>query len=147
LKNRRDFCACACRAVSLAAIGSALPGCATAPSEDPSLPVIAARLEGGEIVLTIDAASPLAPVGGVARVESPATSFLVTRTGAETFTALTALCTHEGCTITAFTTGSFVCPCHGSRFTTDGSVRQGPASRPLRRFATRFASGRLAIGL
>ena len=42
-----------------------------------------------------------------------------------------ARCTHLGCSITRFSDGLLVCPCHGSKFRTDGSVAFGPASRPL----------------
>jgi len=47
------------------------------------------------------------------------------------FSALSLVCTHLGCTVEQKTNG-FDCPCHGSRFTSDGKVIHGPASKPLR---------------
>jgi cytochrome b6-f complex iron-sulfur subunit len=44
--------------------------------------------------------------------------------------AVSAVCTHLGCIVNA-TPGGFECPCHGSRFTPDGKVTQGPAGSPL----------------
>lgn len=43
-------------------------------------------------------------------------------------------CTHVGCRL-GFNTAerSWDCPCHGSRFDTDGTVLQGPATAPLER--------------
>jgi cytochrome b6-f complex iron-sulfur subunit len=52
---------------------------------------------------------------------------------------LTATCTHEGCTINGFSGSQFVCPCHGSTFTTTGSVVQGPANRPLQQFSAQVS--------
>ncbi|WNE94982.1 FAD-dependent oxidoreductase [Streptomyces luomodiensis] len=48
--------------------------------------------------------------------------------------AVSARCTHMGCLV-AFNAAerAWECPCHGSRFGTDGRVLQGPANRPLER--------------
>jgi cytochrome b6-f complex iron-sulfur subunit len=46
------------------------------------------------------------------------------------FSALSLVCPHLGCTVN-MTSDGFTCPCHGSRFLPDGSLRNGPASHPL----------------
>jgi len=48
--------------------------------------------------------------------------------------ALNLTCTHLGCTVNATSKG-FICPCHGSVFTTRGDVVKGPADRSLKRLA------------
>jgi hypothetical protein len=43
-------------------------------------------------------------------------------------------CTHQGCVLREDEpTGSWACPCHGSRFEPDGRVVQGPARTALAR--------------
>jgi cytochrome b6-f complex iron-sulfur subunit len=49
--------------------------------------------------------------------------------------AIDAVCTHLGCLVEQKTGEGFACPCHGSRFATDGQVQNGPASKPLRHLA------------
>ncbi len=48
----------------------------------------------------------------------------------EGFFAVSAICTHLGCTVARAKEG-FACPCHGSRFDNVGKVVAGPAPRPL----------------
>ena len=74
--------------------------------------------------------SPLATVGGAAVVRTSLGNYLLARTGQDTFTALTAVCTHEMNQITNFTGSQFACTFHGSLYTTSGSVARGPATRP-----------------
>jgi len=46
------------------------------------------------------------------------------------FSALSLVCTHLGCTVESQADG-FACPCHGSRYAPDGSLRRGPATKSL----------------
>jgi glycine/D-amino acid oxidase-like deaminating enzyme/nitrite reductase/ring-hydroxylating ferredoxin subunit len=56
--------------------------------------------------------------------------------------AVSPVCTHLWCRL-RFNDAerSWDCPCHGSRFSPDGEVLQGPAARPLQRYAVRGGSG------
>ena len=47
-----------------------------------------------------------------------------------TYRALSAICTHLGCTVGTKDDG-YHCPCHGSAFTADGTNASGPAPAPL----------------
>lgn len=152
-QTRREFCAHACQAVSLAAVagvlGSVLQGCGgsnpAAPSGVSALPVINATVVGGSVALTIDSASPLAAVGSAALVQTASGFLLVAHTAQDGFTALNGTCTHQACTITGFGSGAYVCPCHGSQFTTSGQVVGGPAPSALRQHQTEFANSVLTI--
>ena len=145
--TRREFCAQACGAAGIVALSSVLESCGSPGGATATLPVLTGTAGSGVVTLAIDAGSPLASVGAAALVRSSNGTFLVARTGAEAFSALTSICTHETCTITGFDAADYVCPCHGSRFGTSGAVLSGPATRPLRAFQTRFADNLLTIVL
>jgi Rieske Fe-S protein len=56
--------------------------------------------------------------------------FFVVRKGEKLF-ALSAICTHRKCKLIAESDRSFYCKCHGSTFSPDGRVTEGPARRDL----------------
>jgi len=150
--TRREFCWHSCQAVSLAAVASALTGCggsSTSPSGGSTLPALrtmTGTVSGGAVTVTIDSSSPLASTGSAALVNSSSGNFLVSRAG-DQFTALTAVCTHEGCVVSNYQSGTYECPCHGSQYNTNGSVTKGPATRSLAQFQTSFANNVLTIRL
>lgn len=56
---------------------------------------------------------------------------IVHRTAAGGVRAFLGRCTHLGCRIDRIAGDEVVCPCHGSRYRSDGSVAAGPATRAL----------------
>ena len=70
------------------------------------------------------------PVNGGVILDGP--KIVVTQPAAGTFKAFTAICTHQNCTVGAVKDGVITCFCHGSTYSAaDGSVENGPATRPL----------------
>ncbi|MGW6569516.1 Rieske (2Fe-2S) protein [Streptomyces sp. NPDC054975] len=70
------------------------------------------------------------PVGGGTIFKEE--KVVVTQPSAGEFKAFSAVCTHQGCIVAKVENGTINCACHGSRFRiTDGSVANGPATRPL----------------
>lgn len=159
IATRREFCTHACHAAAAVAVGSVLQGCGGGGGGNPAGPggggvpsstplmVINGSVSGSGVTVPVDGGSPLANVGGAALVRSPAADVLVYRSAQDAFQAVTATCTHEACTITGIRNQTYVCPCHGSQFTTTGSVVSGPATRSLRTYATSLAGATLTIAL
>ena len=151
--SRRRFCAGACQAASgatLATLFSACGGGASSPTSPSGmgsrLGVVAGRFTGPAVQVTV-AGSALGDVGGAVLVESTAGVFLLARTSASAFSAVEAVCTHEGCTITGADGATYVCPCHGSRYNRSGQVLAGPARASLRQYANTFTDGVVTIAL
>lgn len=67
------------------------------------------------------------PIGTVKQLDEKRVFIFASNDGLH---AITSVCTHLGC-IVAATDWGFQCPCHGSRFNSDGKVIAGPAPRPL----------------
>ncbi|MFC5952397.1 ubiquinol-cytochrome c reductase iron-sulfur subunit, partial [Pseudonocardia lutea] len=69
------------------------------------------------------------PVGGAAVFANQ--KVIVTQPTAGTYRGFSAICPHQGCTVTGVQGASLVCPCHGSTFGLDGQLQKGPATRGL----------------
>ena len=70
------------------------------------------------------------PVGGGKILADK--KIVITQPRAGSFQAFTAVCTHQGCTVSSVSGGTVNCPCHGSKFSiANGSVVTGPAASAL----------------
>ena len=58
--------------------------------------------------------------------------------------AVSTVCTHLGCIVQPGP-GGFKCPCHGSEFEADDTVRKGPAPRPLDWLAVTVSGGAVVV--
>lgn len=85
------------------------------------------------------------PVGGALATKVDGKPVLLVQQTAGTVTALSAICTHQGCTVMA-AKSDLECPCHGSVFGLDGSVKQGPAPPPLPPVDVHVMNGTVVAG-
>jgi cytochrome b6-f complex iron-sulfur subunit len=102
---------------------------------------------GGNNTLTLDLTdskyTALNTVGGFVVVQN----IIVANTAAG-YVALSSVCTHQGCTISySSTNNNFPCPCHGSVYSTSGSVINGPATVALSSYAVSKSGTTLTITL
>ena len=86
------------------------------------------------------------PEGGALSVkDADGNELLLTQASAGTIVALSAICTHQGCTVLA-DGGELVCPCHGSVFDLSGANVSGPARRPLSEVDVHVVDGEVLAG-
>lgn len=117
--GRRDFLGLAALGSAVAALGAALAGVMRLPKP--------AVLPGPLRVYKLGDPAQYA-VGSVTRVEAGGFYLFREERG---FHAISSICTHLGCVVAHTEGEGFACPCHGSRFSTDGSVIGGPAPAAL----------------
>jgi Rieske Fe-S protein len=111
------------------------PATSSGPAESPSPSASASTSSSAS------ASRSAAPTGpGVARAKVPVgggviledADYVITQPTSGKFKAFSKICTHQNCPVTAVEGGTITCSCHGSTFSIeDGSVQNGPATKPL----------------
>lgn len=111
-------------------------------SSDPA-PAPDGNTSGETVVdLTSTDFNALKTVGGYAY----SGNILIIRSGTSSYIALSSICTHQGCTVTYNSSDDKIaCPCHGSLFSTGGSVLKGPASSSLKTYNVKIEGNNLKI--
>jgi Rieske Fe-S protein len=71
---------------------------------------------------------------------------VVTQPTAGVFKGMSAVCTHQGCTVSEIVDGTIKCPCHGSKFNLDGTVAQGPAKKSLEAKTVKVQGDSIVLG-
>jgi Rieske Fe-S protein len=124
---------------------SSAPASSSAPAESPSAsaadeptPSEAPAPEGPGV------ATSEVPVGGGVILEDA--DYVITQPTAGEFKAFSKICTHQNCPVTGIEGRTINCQCHGSKFSIeDGSVQNGPATRPLPKAEVTVAGGEVVV--
>jgi cytochrome b6-f complex iron-sulfur subunit len=139
------------RRVVLQTIAASAAGCMMAAAcggEDggDKIPSGKATMCGNNACISLAENPELTEIGGILLFTlGSGQTFFVMRVSETELRALTAICTHQSCTVEWDTSEKFVCPCHGSQFDATGAVLRGPAATPLRTFNTMLAGDTLTV--
>jgi cytochrome b6-f complex iron-sulfur subunit len=127
--TRRKFLKTIGGALALSTPPLFLPGCAA------GLATYHGEFDGNAIAIPKASATALNTPNGMmmVRARNLPVPLVVRHLEGEGLIALSTICTHAGCEVRVMP-DEFECPCHGSAYNLDGSVSNGPASRPLQRF-------------
>ena len=117
--NRRAFLA---RSAAAAAAAALVGACGNGVFGPPLPSHSAGGVPSGKLTIKVSDQPGLATVGTLVQFGERA----VRRVDATTFFALSLICTHQGCDTAVQQTNIIECPCHHSRFNSDGTVINGP---------------------
>ena len=86
------------------------------------------------------------PVGQGKAVEIDGDHYVVYNDG-QSIIVMENRCTHAGCLVNWNTASrTWDCPCHGSRFNANGTVKKSPAGEPLARIPAEIVDDEIRIG-
>jgi len=87
------------------------------------------------LIVSLSAFPALAADGGIARVDGGGSRpIAVVRTAADTYVAVTMICTHQGYRPIEIVGGGFICPNHGAEFSATGTWTGGQRASNLRQY-------------
>ena len=119
----------------IACAGCSIVSCST--NDDPTPATVDFTLD-----LSLPANSALQNVGGSLSMNG----VIVARISISEFTAVSQACTHEGTNVNYRSTEQdFLCPNHGSIFDKSGLVKNGPATRALKKYNTELTGDNLRV--
>jgi Rieske Fe-S protein len=135
--------------ISMAAIctGCSLVGCGS-KSNDPSPGTTTNNppAPGSGTVFSINLATDLQTIGTFKVASGVILVRLAADNVASSFTAVQVACTHQGTSINYNANqGKFICPNHGSQFSTSGAVLLGPAAVSLKQYTVSVNGDTLTV--
>lgn len=100
----------------------------------------------GGVNFTVDLNNELKSIGATVTKSGVIVVRLSQANDPASFTAVQVACTHQGTAIEfSNNQGNFVCPNHGSRFSTDGTVLNGPATASLKKYKITVAGTTMTV--
>jgi len=153
--SRREFVFDTIKGLGFIAVGTfSIQFLASCTTSSPTEPTNNDEIDDGsnELIITIDLTlqqnQALAMIGGAIALEAnilDEKGLLVIREGATSVKAFSRECTHNQCQTGAFQNGVSECPCHGSRYDSNGQVIQGPAPDPLKQYNAELSGNIITI--
>ncbi|MGJ5672800.1 MAG: ubiquinol-cytochrome c reductase iron-sulfur subunit [Nostochopsis sp.] len=141
--NRREFIGW----VGVGSLASSLPVVIAACSSRTNSPSTTTnpRTDGFQVAGTL---TDLDKNGQLLNEETAAGKVLVIKEPGNTskVIAVNPTCTHKGCIVGwNKNQNAFVCPCHGSKYASDGKVINGPAEQPLSTFTAKVEGNEVLV--
>ncbi len=132
--DRKEFIRLAGASAGMALVASCFQSCSS-DDADPNTPT--------GVDFTLDISSGLLAMPGEFVVQN---RVIVARVNSTDFVAVSAACTHQGTTVQFQPSQNrFNCPNHNSNFNLNGTVINGPATRPLTQFQTSLSGNTLRV--
>ena len=102
--------------------------------------------QGGYVTFALSKIPKLTLLGGSVTGRAPGVEFplVLLRAGPSQVLAFDARCPHLGCSVQG-AQKLLICPCHGSLFALDGSVKQGPAQSGLTALPVSFDGATVSV--
>ncbi|MBW2518992.1 MAG: ubiquinol-cytochrome c reductase iron-sulfur subunit [Deltaproteobacteria bacterium] len=102
---------------------------------------------GDDSSATVELARGQVPVGGAHFFQYRGRPAVILQPAQGNFVAFSAVCTHLGCVVAwQDDAAEFLCPCHGGRFASDGTVISGPPPKPLESLQVALNGDQIQVG-
>ena len=126
--------------------GACLASCSKSSTDTPGGGMGPTPPPAAGVSFTVDLNSEIKNMGESVTKSGVIVVRLAAGASASSFTAVQVACTHEGTAINFNNSQTrFICPNHGSQFTTEGVVLNGPASRNLKKYTITIASNTMTV--
>ena len=120
--------------------GCSLESCSSSSDPSPSGPT------GVDFTLDLTATANAALLADGGFIYKSGIIVVCLNASTQLYTAVSQACTHQGTTVGFdVSKGNFLCPNHGSRFSTSGVVVNGPATASLKKYNTTLTGTNLRV--
>jgi cytochrome b6-f complex iron-sulfur subunit len=145
--NRQEFLTRFGIGMAAVCAGCGIASCGSSPKDDPSPNGTDNKPPTGTgPLLSADLNSEVKNIGDFKVANGVILVRLAQGNAADAFTAVQVACTHQGTSINYNNTqAKFICPNHGSQFSTSGAVLLGPATAPLKQYSVSINGTALTV--
>jgi Rieske Fe-S protein len=144
--DRKDFLSAFGFGLAAVCTGGCLASCSKGDSDAPGGGTGTGPTPPSRVNFTIDLMNEIKDIGASITKSGVIVVRLAQGSATTAFTAVQVACTHQGTAIEFKSSQeNFVCPNHGSKFTTTGAVLNGPATTNLKKYKITIAGNTMTV--